>query len=100
MIEDRIQQQIRHRLEWALTDHRDALAKLYALPSLKITSEDRATWIEITSYLANVESHLDNILARVPEVPTIVEEESAIKPPRTGDEWLDAKIYDCHMKGV
>lgn len=70
MIEDRIQQQIRHRLEWALTDHREALAKLYALPSLKITPEDRATWTLITSYLANVESHLVNMLRRVPDLVT------------------------------
>ncbi len=70
MIEDRIQQQIRHRLAWALTDHREALAKLYALPSLKITPEDRATWVEITSCLANVEGHLVNMLARVPDLFT------------------------------
>lgn len=70
MIEDHIQQQIRRRLEWALTDHREALAKLYALPSLKITPEDRATWTRVTSYLANVESHLVNMIARVPDLFT------------------------------
>lgn len=70
MLEDRIQQQIRRRLGWALTDQREALAKLYALPSLKITPEDRTDWVEITEHLANVESHLVNMIARVPDLFT------------------------------
>ena len=72
MIEDREQQQIRKRLEWALHDNKATIDKSLRLLSElgPLSEEQRALWVEITEHMANVESHLQNAFPRVPELPT------------------------------
>jgi hypothetical protein len=69
MIDNRTQNQIRHRLEWAQDDLKALKEKsLNLMAKLGPLDEgQRAQWEECTLHLANIESHVHNALQRVPE---------------------------------
>lgn len=98
------QRRLRRWLEAAEVDQSEATAKLYTLISKlpPFDAEYWALWVEITEHVANTASYINNALQCVPELPKGVEEvpEITMKPRRTGDAWLDAKIAECEERGV
>ena len=69
MIDKRTQKQVSNRIEWALEEQKSAKEKVYDLFSdmagLNVdTLKDNPQWQEITSHLANCQSHLSNALRR------------------------------------
>ena len=55
---------VRRRILWAMEENQAAQEKLLLLvPGLEI---DRALWEEITRHMANVQSHLGNIVGYLP----------------------------------
>jgi hypothetical protein len=69
MIDDRTQQQIRHRLLWAQEDIKAIREKSLELMSMLGPFDERqhALWEEVTLHIANADSHITNALQRVPE---------------------------------